>query len=67
MNRKVQLAFIKIVDEKGLPYVAQILGEKTTRNVQNWYISADGIPTSKIGMVERILKLSGHFNDNGEG
>lgn len=49
----------KLVEEKGSVHVANLLGEKTTRNVERWVRPGESIPKSKLGMVERILRLEG--------
>lgn len=59
---KVQQALKDLVEANGLPYVANLLGETTTRNIQNWIKPEKTIPASKAGMIEKILRLEGHLN-----
>jgi len=51
---KTTKALVRLVDQKGAPAVADMLGHDSTQRVQRW-VRNEEIPKSHVGMVGKIL------------
>lgn len=60
---KVKDVIKKLVSENGLPYVADLLGETTTRNIENWIKPGKKVPSDKVGMIKKLLIAGGHLDE----
>lgn len=56
---KARKAIANLVKEKGLLHAANLLGEKSTRNVSEWIKEGGRLPETKKGMIEKILRHEG--------
>lgn len=60
---QVQKVIRDLVSKEGIVFVAHLLGETTTRNIENWIKPDKSIPKDKIGLIKRVLKFNGYINE----
>lgn len=58
-NLKIKLK--SLVELKGASYVAMILCEGTTRNLQRWLKDGEKIPSTKELLVKKVLSDEGYL------